>query len=62
MTSDGTVVRVSNASGERVRIVTVRGIEIYEGEATSEEMSVMLPQSGIYIVTVGDVSKKVICR
>ena len=62
VTSDGTVVRVSNASGERVRIVTVRGIEIYEGEATSEEMSVMLPQSGIYIVTVGDVSKKVICR
>ena len=62
VTSDGTVVRVSNASGERVRIVTVRGIEIYEGEATSEEMSVMLPQSGIYIVTVGDMSKKVICR
>jgi len=62
VTSDGTVVRVSNASGERVRIVTVRGIEIYEGVATSEEMSVMLPQSGIYIVTVGDVSKKVICR
>lgn len=62
VTSDGTVVRVSNASGERVRIVTVRGIEIYEGVATSEEMSVMLPQSGIYIVTVGDMSKKVICR
>lgn len=45
-----------------VGIVSLRGIEVMSKRAESDNMTIRLPQSGVYIVTLGDKSFKVGCR
>jgi hypothetical protein len=51
---------IKNApAGETVSIIAMSGMVVYIGVITSDELSVALPQSGVYIVTVGSKSQKV---
>ncbi len=62
VTSCNSQIKVEGAEGEMVRIVSLRGIEVMSKQAESDNMTIRLPQSGVYIVTVGDKSFKVACR
>jgi hypothetical protein len=55
---DGRTV-ISNAKGEIYSIYGLSGIKLDEGVVDDEYYTVTLPDSGIYIVRVRDVSKKV---
>jgi BspA type Leucine rich repeat region (6 copies)/Domain of unknown function (DUF6383) len=51
---------IKNApAGEQVSITAMSGMIVYTGVITTDELSVALPQHGVYIVTVGSSSQKV---
>ena len=58
----GDKVVVYGAAGERMTIVSLRGEEILSREIDSDVVTVVVPVSGIYMVEVGDMTKKVIIR
>jgi BspA type Leucine rich repeat region (6 copies)/Domain of unknown function (DUF6383) len=67
ITSSGTLLYIADGqlhiknapAGETVSITAMSGMVVYIGVITSDELSVALPQSGVYIVTVGNRSQKV---
>jgi hypothetical protein len=51
---------IKNApAGEQVSITAMSGMVVYTGVITTDELSVLLPQHGVYIVTIGSKSQKV---
>jgi hypothetical protein len=58
----GDKVVVYGAAGEHMTIVSLRGEEILSREIDSDVVTVVVPVSGIYMVEVGDMTKKVIIR
>lgn len=62
VTAKGMEVSVRGACGERVRIMTLRGVEMLNDEVSTDNLRVLLPQAGVYVVEVGNTTKKVVCR
>jgi BspA type Leucine rich repeat region (6 copies)/Domain of unknown function (DUF6383) len=45
--------------GEQVRVTSILGMLVYNGVSTTDELTVSLPQHGVYVVTVGSKSQSV---
>jgi Ig-like domain CHU_C associated/Domain of unknown function (DUF6383) len=55
------LLHIKNAPiGEQVRVISALGIVIYSGVITTDELTVSLPQHGVYIVTVSGKSQSVV--
>jgi Ig-like domain CHU_C associated/Domain of unknown function (DUF6383) len=55
------LLHIKNAQvGEQVRVISALGIVIYSGVITTDELTVSLPQHGVYIVTVSGKSQSVV--
>jgi BspA type Leucine rich repeat region (6 copies)/Domain of unknown function (DUF6383) len=46
--------------GEQVRVTSILGMLVYNGVSTTDELTVSLPQHGVYVVTVGSKSQSVV--
>ncbi len=52
---------IKNAQvGEQIRVTSTLGIVIYSGVITTNELTVSLPQHGVYVVTIGSKSQSVV--
>jgi hypothetical protein len=60
--SDGNVITIYGAGGENVSVVSLRGVELVKDQIATDNFTIVIPQSGIYVVKVGDITKKVVVR
>lgn len=62
VTSEGNKVVISGASGETVSVVSLRGVKMLDTEVSTDDYTVVIPQSGIYVVKVGEMTQKVVIK
>ncbi len=62
VTSEGNKIVISGASGETVSVVSLRGVKMLDTEVSTDDYTVVIPQSGIYVVKVGEMTQKVVIK
>lgn len=62
VTSEGNKIVISGASGETVSVISLRGVKMLDTEVSTDDYTVVIPQSGIYVVKVGEMTQKVVIK